>query len=168
MSEPRNVWTDRAGVRRAVAFTVALATRLKTECGLDVMSCLVDPKGLKSICDQLAPRPDLMLEALAIVHRIPDDKLTEFFDAINGDVFEAASAAFLYGLIDFFPAQSRPVLTRLMETSSTLVNRINSSAEKTILARMASEEFVSEIESFMTAGSGSKTFSEPSEAMAGI
>jgi len=168
MGDPKNVWTDRAGVRRVVAFTVSLASRLKTECGLDVLSCLVDPKGLKAICDELAPRPELMLEALAIVHRIPEEAVSDFYDAIDGDVFESASAAFLYGLIDFFPAQSRPVLTRLMDTSTTLVNRINSSAEKTILARLASADFVSEIESFMTAGNGSKTCSESSEVTAAI
>jgi hypothetical protein len=157
MNEPRNVWSDRRGARHVVTFTVGKARRLKTECGLDVLSCLADQSGLKTICDQLAPRPDLMLEALAIVHEVPDDQSTDFYDQIDGDTFEAASAAFLYGLIDFFPQQSRKVLTRLLETSENLANRMNASAETSILERLGKQDFISEIESFATAGNGSKT-----------
>jgi hypothetical protein len=157
MSESKAVWTDRHGTTHRVAFTVRQAMQIKEHCGLDLLATLHATDHVDPVLTRLAENPSLVLAVLSIVESIAEKDLNAFYDLFDGDAFQAASEALIWGLIDFFPSRPRRILLAILKRTQSQWAAIGDQAEQEIIEKINQPEFTSVLSQSMTHGSGSKS-----------
>lgn len=109
------VFKDTTGAVWTISLTAGAAVRLKAQAGLNVSGLPAD--GFKPLGELLAD-PERMLAALAAVARRQDGAATsaeQLGEAIDGDVYEAASEALVEEIVDFFPRAKRPLIRAALQ-----------------------------------------------------
>jgi len=105
-------YTDRHGQEHRVEVTLLTRRRILEQMEIDLVRCAHDYDALTAMLNELS-QDDVVWQMLAIIEGKQVDELLE---AADGTTHEAASAALLGAIVDFFPAGSplRSPLTRLL------------------------------------------------------
>lgn len=116
-------FTDTAGRSWNLTLDVATVKAVKKRAGVDLLDL---EKGLPV---QLRENPVLLVDALWVIVEPQAGDCTDegFGRALGGDTLDAAAAALVQGLIDFFPSSRRPLLLKALgktqEAETGLVRR---------------------------------------------
>jgi hypothetical protein len=164
---PRGTFKDREGNQWSCVVSINDVKRLRDLVGLDVMSA-IEGKFFEAIAD-----PILLCDALNVVclAQIERRGLTneQFGLLLLGDTIEQAAAAFVEGVIDFFPTQRRQILTTLWEKQTAAdrklmaaaLTRIRSPQVDSLIEREI-QKAVAELDAALTSGAGFTNPQEPS------
>lgn len=125
---------DNAGREWLVKVHVAGIARVRDTLGVDLYGLVDD--GLKGLGGLLGD-PVGLVDVIYVLCRKEAEQRgvtdEDFGEAMAGDAIEAATAAFLEALTDFFPnPRVRAGLTRLLEASRTLRGRLIDHMEATL------------------------------------
>ncbi len=108
---PGTTWTDSSGNSWSCTITVSTVKRVQQLTGINLM------EAFEGLLMTLADDPVQLANVLYVVCKPQADerKITDeqFGELLAGDVIESATAAFVQGLIDFFPNQRRQVLKQI-------------------------------------------------------
>ena len=123
------IFTDNAGRSWTVAVNVDAVKRVKSLLGVDLLEA-VEGK----LIERLASDPVLLCDVLYVLckpqadqHNVTDE---EFGRSMSGDAIEAATAAMLEGLVDFFPSRRRALLAKAVGKFRTLERSVLTAAEE--------------------------------------
>lgn len=127
-------FTDSAGRTWTVAINVETVKRVRSLCGVDLLD-IVDGK----LIERLYSDPILLCDVVYAVCKPEADAIKvsdeDFGRAMAGDAIEAATAAVLDDLVDFFPSrQHRENLRKVLTATRSVATK----AEAMVTARLDS------------------------------
>lgn len=112
------VFKDTEGREWTISVTVSAVKRVRDLCKLDLLD-VVGPDG--GALGKLSSDPVLLANVLYVLCKPKADERgitdEQFGEALAGDAIEAATAALLEDLVDFFPKPKREVLRKMLEAA---------------------------------------------------
>lgn len=130
-------FTDRNSRTWTLRLTISRAEAIKDRLNLD----LADPE----FRDLIKLEGDSILTARTIFLLIDDNPPPDpddFFDAFDGDTFDAAAKALIEAVSDFFPPARKSLLSKLRETTEAAIDRQLAKA----MARISDPALIEKIE----------------------
>jgi len=138
-------FTDNAGRAWTVSINVDAVRKVRAEAGVDLLE-VADGK----LIDRLAEDPVLLCGAIYACCREQAEARNispeDFGRAMAGDAIDAAVAAFLEDLVDFFPSRRRPVLRKVLEKFRAMEGAL----VRTALERLDSPELDARLQDEMS------------------
>jgi hypothetical protein len=114
MTELAKVFKDTAGREWRPAVTLAVAREIQRQAGVN----LLNTDSLTQIGENLNIQVECLWQSVAAQANARDIKRESFEAALDADILEVASDAFLAAVIDFFPSAKRPILRRMLAAIS--------------------------------------------------
>jgi len=109
-TEEKRAFTDTAGREWRPVVTLPVAREIQRQAGIN----LLDADALLRTGENLNLQIECLWQSVAAAAKARDVKREDFEAALDADVLEAASDAFMFAVVDFFPAAKRPLLRRVL------------------------------------------------------
>ena len=154
-------WTDRHGDAHEVLITLAVAKRLARETSLDLLDARRNQDSVHGLMSQLAD-DELRIQCLAVVHGADD--MEAFWGLFDADAMDSAELALLEAIVDFFPARTRQILTRLLQRTQAEAEAMANEAAASAMEEISELDIRSALKKSMTDGSSSSASSASSVA----
>ncbi len=149
-------FTDNAGTEWTVTVNVAVLKRAKASLGID-LGKLFDEK-LKGLSELIADTVTLV-DALYVTCSASHPEITDeqFGAALGGDCLENATAAFVEGLLDFFPnPKGRKALRQILNLTEKAQRELQTEAETAMEKELSRPELMDEIKAQLKSATNSR------------
>ena len=145
------IFKDNSGREWKISITVEAVKRVRSLCGINLLDVIKieEKKVTADLLDQLATDPVLLVDVIFCICRPQADELNvsdvEFGESMTGDTVEAATAALMEELINFFPEAKKKILRLILDTGSRIKRQALLTVDK-LLASPELEEAISKLE----------------------
>jgi len=153
-------WTDKTGTTHHVEIDVPTARRLRDECNVDLLQCLLSANHIQRVLESLTEDPVLPMTCVAIVEDIDD--VDGFAKLFNGQALQDASGALIEAIIDFFPEPQKSILRRLWNRTTEAMLQMHTTATAEVLKAIDDIDLDLVLKNLTTPGSGSSESLESS------